>query len=127
MTGWTRPHDVVPQEGWRALAPWIGWVLGPAAWALHQFAGYALVPVTCTIGSYWPIHLLTVGCVTVAAAGLIASVLLLRRTRRLEDTRSVGRIRLQSLIGLAICIAAVAGISLEYVGGLLIDPCLGVR
>lgn len=117
------PAPPVEQNGWRALAPWVGWALGPASWAMHQVLSYAFVPVACETGSYLPLHLLTVVALALAVGGGIASLAVYRRARASEPSRSAGRIRLMAMVGGALCLAAAVGILFEYAGSFALDLC----
>lgn len=119
----TGGRTLAVQTGWVALRPWLGWVLGPAAWAMHQVFGYALVPVCCDIGSRWPLHVLTAACLTLAAAGAVLAWGALRRASTLCASRSAGRLRLLARVGLMLGAIAVAGILLEYTGSFAVDIC----
>jgi hypothetical protein len=113
-------------EGFEALSPWLGWVLGPAAWALHQGFGYAMTPMLCRMGELWPYHALTVAAVALCAGGALSSGSALRRSRMVEPERSAERIRMMALVGLMLCAGAFGGIALEYAGSFWIDPCAAV-
>jgi len=114
------------QTGWLAIRPWAGWVCGPAAWATHQVFGYALVPFACETGSRWPYHALTIGCLTLAALGALASWSALKRSDTLAKSRSVDRLRLLARIGLMLGAISVTGIALEYIGSFFLGICVGV-
>ena len=114
------------QEGTEALTPWVGWVLAPAAWALHQGIGYAMVTWLCRTDRVWPYHALTVFCLGLCSLGALASVHALHRSRHVRPERSRERMRMMALIGLMFCAAALGGIGVEYVGSFAIEVCAGV-
>lgn len=114
------------QEGAEALTPWVGWVLAPAAWALHQGIGYAMVPWLCDTDRMWPYHALTVFSVTICAIGAATSVHALHRSRKIYPERSKQRMRMMALVGLMFCAAAFGGIAVEYVGAFYIPVCASV-
>lgn len=115
------------QEGREALTPWLGWFCGPAAWALHQGIGYAMVPWLCAIGTRWPYHALTVVALVLCGVGVWAALHALRRSGRVRSERSEGRLRMMALVGLMICAAALGGIVVEYVPSFWLDTCTGVE
>lgn len=113
-------------EGWEALTPWTGWILGPAAWALHQGFGYAMTPMLCRMDALWPYHALTLLAVGLCAVGTLSSAAALRTSRRVRPERSAERIRMMALVGLMLCAGAFGGIALEYAGSFWIDACASV-
>ena len=114
------------QEGREALTPWLGWIFGPAAWALHQGIGYAMVPWLCDLGTRWPYHALTVFSLVLCGLGALAARAALHRSRRVRPERSENRLRMMALGGLMLCAAALGGIVVEYAGSFWIDVCAGV-
>ena len=115
------------QEGAEALTPWIGWIFAPAAWALHQGIGYAMVPWLCATDRMWPYHALTGFSVTICGLGAMAAFYALRRSRRIRPERSQQRIRMMALVGLMFCAAAFGGIAVEYAGAFMIPVCASVE
>lgn len=114
------------QEGAEALTPWVGWVLAPAAWALHQGIGYAMVPWLCATDRIWPYHALTAFSVTICGIGAATSLHALHRSRKIRPERSAERMRMMALVGLMFCGAAFGGIAVEYVGVFHISICASV-
>ncbi|SFQ08422.1 hypothetical protein [Tranquillimonas alkanivorans] len=114
------------QEGREALSAWAGWVMAPAAWALHQGIGYAMVPWLCALGTRWPYHALTVFAVGLCIGGALMSRKALRRSRHIRPEHSRMRVRMMALIGLMFSAAAFGGILVEYLPSFLIDTCNGV-
>lgn len=114
------------QEGREALTPWLGWIFGPAAWALHQGIGYAMVPWLCGIGQSWPYHALTAFSLVLCGLGALAARHALRRSRHVRPKRSEERLRMMALGGLMLCAAALGGIVVEYAGSFWLDLCAGV-
>lgn len=114
------------QEGREALTPWVGWAFGPAAWALHQGIGYAMVPWLCGIGTMWPYHALTILSLVLCGLGALAARHALRRSHIVRPKRSEDRLRMMALGGLMLCAAALGGIAVEYAGSFWIDVCAGV-
>ena len=119
-------RPVARQEGFEALTPWTGWILAPAAWALHQGIGYAMITWLCDIGQAWPYHALTAFSVTICGIGAVTSLHALRRSHRFRPKRSEERIRMMALVGLMFSAAALGGIAVEYLGVFWIDICAGV-
>ena len=114
------------QEGREALSPWLGWIFGPAAWALHQGIGYAMVPMLCSMGARWPYHALTAFSLLLCAAGVLAAFEALRRSRQVRPERSAMRLRMMALGGMMLCGAAFGGIIVEYAGSFWLSICAGV-
>lgn len=121
-----REENLLVQTGWLAVRPWAGWVCGPAAWAMHQVFGYALVPHACETGSRLLYNGLTIFCLMLAAVGALASWTAMKRADTLGDSRSVDRLRLMARIGLMLGSIAFAGMMLEYVGSFFLGICVGV-
>lgn len=114
------------QEGRRALAPWLGWVLGPAAWALHQGIGYAMIPWLCRSGEEWPYHALTAFALALCGAGALAARSAYRRAATVRQERGADRLRMMALGGFMLCATALGGIVVEYAGSFWLDTCTGV-
>ena len=114
------------QEGKEALTPWLGWVFGPAAWALHQGIGYAMVPWLCRMGAEWPYHALTVFSLALCGLGALSARRALHRSRLVRQERGAERLRMMALGGLMLCAAALGGIVVEYAGSFWLDFCTGV-
>jgi hypothetical protein len=113
-------------RGWLAITPWLGWLFGPMAWALHQGIGYAMVPWLCTIGTRWPYHALTGVALLLCAAGITAALEARRRSRRVYPERSAERLNMMALVGLMLSAAALFGITVEYAGSFWLSPCTNV-
>lgn len=120
-------RELARQEGFEALTPWFGWGLAPAAWALHQGIGYAMVEWLCAIGTRLPYHALTIVAVGLCATGIAAAVHALRRPRHIRPERSAARMRMMALVGLMLSATALGGITVEYVPTFWIDVCKGIR
>ena len=116
----------VREEGWEAISPWLGWFFGPAAWALHQGIGYAMVPWLCEIGTRWPYHALTAGAVGLCAAGIMTAFRAMRRAPHVYPDYSADRLHMMGLVGLMLCGAALLGITLEYAGSFWLSVCTNV-
>ena len=114
-------------EGFEALSPWLGWFFGPAAWALHQGIGYAMVPWLCGLGTRWPYHALTAVSLAICAGGVLASIRALRRSHHVRPRRSEMRLRMMAMVGLMLCAAAFGGIAVEYAGSFWLSLCTGVN
>ena len=115
------------EEGWEAIEPWLGWLFGPMAWALHQGIGYAMTPWLCEIGSRWPYHALTAVAVLLCTGGIFAAFTARRRSRRVYPERSSDRLHMMGLIGLMLSAAALGGITIEYAGSFFLSTCTSVH
>jgi len=114
------------QEGREALTPWVGWVLAPIGWALHQGGGYAMTPWLCELGSRWPYHALTGFALALCLLGFGAARHAYRRGGMVRPHRSAERLRMMALVGFMLCAAACGGILVEYAGSFWIELCTGV-
>jgi hypothetical protein len=115
------------QEGREALSPWLGWVLGPMAWALHQGVGYAMVPMLCRLGTRWPYHVLTLLALALCLCGALAARHALLRSHRIRPERSHERMKMMARVGLMLCAAATGGIIVEYAASFWIEICASIR
>ena len=116
----------VHEEGWEAVSPWLGWFFGPAAWALHQGIGYAMIPWLCQLGSRWPYHALTGIAIALCAAGIFTALSAQRRSKHVYPPRSADRLHMMALVGLMLSAAALGGITLEYAGSFWLSICTSV-
>jgi hypothetical protein len=122
-----RPADPSRFKGKRALVLWASWLLGPAAWALHQNASYILVPWVCGTGNTWALHLATVVALAVAGGG---GLLAWRSRRRAVPAaardRAVQRSRFLAVCGLLLCGLSFMGILVEAIPNFVMDACQGL-
>ena len=118
---------VAREEGWEAVTPWFSWIMGPAAWALHQGIGYAMIPLLCRLDTRWPYHALTVFSVSLCLAGGLWAFRVLRHSRRIRPRRSEKRLRMMALGGLMLCALSLLGILVEYVGSFWLSVCEGIN
>ena len=124
MTDANEPERIEARSrGWVALTPWLGWLFGPMAWALHQGVGYAMVPWLCDLGTRWPYHALTGLAVLLCLSGIVAALKAQRRSHHVYPPRSADRLHMMALVGLMLSAAALFGISLEYAGSFWLSPC----
>jgi hypothetical protein len=80
----------------------LAFLAGPIAWSLDLTLSYFLVPTVKGWGTKWPMHLVTVLCLALVAAGLVAGLRALRRPdERAKDARTVERTRFLAVGGLA--------------------------
>ena len=119
-------RPLAQQEGKEALVAWVGWVLGPAAWALHQGIGYAMVPWLCNLGTRWPYHALTAFALALCVVSALGARRALRRSRKVRPEHSRHRLRMMALVGLMLSTAAFGGILVEYLPSFVLELCTGV-
>jgi hypothetical protein len=100
------------------LLLWLTVLSGPAAWALNQLIGYALVKPVCAADARFVLVLVAAGAFALTAAGGWTAWTLLRRLRdanpkgaRAEDRSlllAVGGVALNALLGLLILTSAAS-------------------
>lgn len=73
-------NDASKRRGTRPLLRLIGGSAPPLAWALHLGLGYALAGWTCVHDAGWLLYALTVAALLLAAAGIAAARVPVRRT-----------------------------------------------
>lgn len=115
----------------QAAIRWFVLAGGMSAFALHLLAGFYLVPVSCALGSMWPLYAVTAAFAAVAAA---ATVMGWRRRRspgpperrQWAPGRGAGLHRVQFMIHAGIFLSALGLLIILYAGAsmLVFDPCL---
>ncbi|HEV7368107.1 hypothetical protein [Arenibaculum sp.] len=121
-------HDGEPPFRGRSAAwLWLGWGIGPAAWALHQNVSYALVPALCEAGDGAWLHLVTAVALALAAAALLLSWRNWRRAGRGwpgPEGGPAARSRFMAFAGMMIAALSLAGIAVEGIPNFILDPCV---
>jgi hypothetical protein len=105
--------------------PWqvVGFGGGMTAYALHLFVGLALVPLSCGLGSTWPIHLAT--AVTVAAiTGSAVVAAWVRRSAAGVTPEVARRRRVLGSAGLFLNGLALMVVLLSDLPNYVLNPCL---
>jgi hypothetical protein len=108
-------HSASAGSYWNDRGLWLLWVTvlsGPAAWALNQLIGYALVKPVCAADAGAALLAVAIGTLAATVAGGWTAWTLLRRLRdanpnggRVEDRShmlAVGGVTLNALLGLLI-------------------------
>ena len=101
----------------------IGFAGGMTAYALHLFVGLAFVPLSCRLGTTWPIH--TATALTLAAIlGSTAVAWWVRRSARRAGPVLQRRRLLLGSAGLFLNGLAFAIVVLSDVPSHVLDPCI---
>lgn len=106
-------------------APLLGWILGPAAWALQHAVGYAMLPWLCDGGGTWPYHALIGACVALCGIGAFAARRAARSAAGAASKRTAERLRFLSRGGYLLSGGALAAILVAYGGAVSIGLCTG--
>lgn len=109
------------------LLLWIGWLVGPAAWALHLLVSYWLVPKACEAEATWMLHATTLATLLMSiAGGAIAWRQWSRAGRRWPDASDgeISRIRFMAVMGMLLCALSALLIIAEGVPNFILSPCL---
>lgn len=64
----TVPAPDVPRHG-RKASLWLGVLGAPIVWGIQLQANYSLVPWVCKHDAYWLLHVITLVCLLMVAAG----------------------------------------------------------
>jgi hypothetical protein len=96
---------------------WFGLLAGPLAWTLHELLSYALVRLACANNLDFLLHVVTLGSLAVAAAGVYIA---LRAYR--TDTREDARF----LAGAGVLVSGLFmfTIVMEGIPNAVVSPCL---
>lgn len=114
----------VPERQQReAAAPWLGWLLGPAAWALQHAIGYAMIPWLCAMGRTWPYHLLIGISVASCCFGAMGAWSAFQSARNAKDKRTGDRLYFMSFGGFVLSAGALASILVAYIGAVWLGLC----
>lgn len=96
---------------------------GALAWVLRLIINSALVDLSCTMGTTWPLWLSTAAFTAVAGAALWISW---RYWRLPEDGPQPESARWLGFLGVLFNITSITGIVFETAPALFIDVCRGV-
>lgn len=131
------------RPGSRALRPsperrlWFGLLAAPAAWTLHETAGYVIVARGCALGGgelpAWAIaavgglSLLAAG--VAAAGGVVAHGVFRKHTGSVPVTRTDGwgRVEIMAAAGVFVSAALLLNILMFGVLPFLLEPCAATR
>lgn len=132
------PGERVPPE--RALPPspekrlWFGILAAPAAWSVHEIAGYAIAGQGCMVGegrlpgwAWAGLIGVSVLCVAVAAAGALVSLMLHRRLSRpgpVWRTEGWGRREFMAAAGFFLSAILLLNLVMFSVMPIFVDPCV---
>jgi hypothetical protein len=109
------------------LLLWIGWVVGPGAWALHLQGSYLLVSRACEAGAVWMLHGTTLVTLLMSFAGAAVAWRQWSRAGRRwpgSGDDQVSRIRFMAVMGLLISALSSLLIVAEGVPNFFLSPCL---
>ncbi len=111
------------------MSLWAGWVLGPVGWALHQNAGFWIIPALCG-GSRSPLWAISAVSLAVTAAGAAVSWRALRllggKWPKGEGGSTSDRSRFIAAGGVAVAALSALGIVIESAGIAVLDFCVGI-
>lgn len=102
---------------------WVGWALGPFAWALHQNLSYLSSHWVCRTQNYLVMDLITAATLIIAGAGTLIAWRQWRRAGNEpshSDARSAERSRFLAAVGLMIGAVCIAGILVEHIPNALL-------
>ncbi len=92
-------------------------------WAVHLGLTYWLIPRTCTWGTTWPLHALTILLLALIARAGLSAVQLRRAAIAAPDATGANRDRFLGWTGLGLSIFFGAVTLIEWSPVLFIDPC----
>ena len=97
---------------------WFGFLSGPTAWTVHELVSYLLVGVACGTGRSIVLHLVSLACLALAAAGAYVAYRgrVLETPRNAADVLAVAGVLLNGLFAFAII--------MESLPSLVVSPCL---
>ncbi len=109
------------------LLLWTGWVIGPAAWALHLMGSYLLVARACEADAIWMLHGTTLVTLLLALAGTAVAWWQWGRAGRRwpgSGDGEAGLIRFMAVMGLFISALSALIIVAEGIPNFFLGPCL---
>jgi hypothetical protein len=119
------PQDGIdrPEPGPGVAWQVFGFLGGTAAYAIHLFIGLAFVPLSCDVGTTWPIHAATIVSV-LAIAGSTATAWWVRRSARRSAPVIQRRRWLLGTSGLFLNGLAVMAVVFSDVPSQVLNPCI---
>lgn len=110
------------------LLLWVGWVIGPVAWALHLLISYVLVTWVCESGHHWTLHVTTLVTLVMSLIGAwltwrqwsVAG----RQWPGGNDSRSSSRIQFMAVGGLMLSVLSALLIVTEGIPNFFLGACL---
>ncbi|WP_104203852.1 hypothetical protein [Billgrantia saliphila] len=109
------------------LLLWTGWLVGPAAWALHLMGSYLLISRACETGAMWTLHGMTLVTLLMALVGVAVAWRQWDRAGRRwpgSGDGKVSRIRFMAVMGWLISALSALLIVAEGVPNFFLSPCL---
>jgi hypothetical protein len=119
-------HEAQSYWEHRGLARlWFAVLCGPAAWAVNQLVGYALVKPLCAAGSGVALTAVATGALVVTAAGAWVAWSELERLRDADPKggRQEDRSQLMAIAGLALNLLLALLILTAAIPPFLLSPC----
>jgi hypothetical protein len=116
-----------PPEARRNLILWTGCLAGPVAWFLQLEATYALTSRACAGKSRLGLHLLSLLCLLLVAAGSWAAWRGWSAGGREwpsgSDEGMISRARFMGVLGLMACLLCTVIICAQWIAVAILDPC----
>jgi hypothetical protein len=116
-----------PPEARRNLILWTGCLAGPVAWFLQLEATYALASRACAGKSRFGLHLLSLLCLLLVAAGSWAAWRGWSAGGREwpsgSDEGMISRARFMGVLGLMACLLCTVIICAQWIAVAILDPC----
>ena len=95
---------------------WFGLLAGPLAWTLHELLSYALVKLVCATNAGFVLHVVTLGALALAAAGVYVAV-------HAYATQTAEEARFVSAAGALVSGVFVFAILMEGIPNAVVSPC----
>ena len=95
---------------------WFGLLAGPLAWTLHELLSYALVRLVCATNAGFVLHVVTLGALALAAAGVYVAV-------RAYGARTSQEVRFVAAAGALVSGVFVFAILMEGIPNAVVSPC----
>ena len=96
---------------------WFGLLAGPLAWTLHELLSYAMVKLACANNAAVVLHVVTLGALALAAAGVYVAV-------RSYANDAAEEVRFVSAAGALVSGVFVFAILMEGIPNAVVSPCL---
>ena len=104
---------------------WLSVVSGPAAWALNQLIGYALVKPACSASAGPALAIVNAGALIIVGLGAWSAWTALRQLRAADEEAAVpeGRSHFMAVVGLGMNLLIATLILTAAVPPFLLSPC----